>query len=139
MGEFAQLLANGLVTGSILALAAVGLSLVYGTLKIVNFAHGDYLAFGADMAFLANVTWGGSMVAATLFAVAATALLGVGLTGGPQGPINLAGPARRPPTTATAAVSGGRAGPPGGAARPATPRPHMLLLVWTVADAHRPA
>jgi neutral amino acid transport system permease protein len=79
MRQFAQLLATGLITGSILALAAVGLSLVYGTLKIVNFAHGDYLAFGAYMAFLANVTWGGSMVAATLFAVAATALLGVGL------------------------------------------------------------
>jgi neutral amino acid transport system permease protein len=77
--ELAQLVANGLVTGSIIALAAVGLSLVYGILKIVNFAHGDYLTFGAFMAFVVNVTWGGSMVFAVLFAMAMTALLGVAL------------------------------------------------------------
>ena len=43
---FLQLLANGLVTGSVIAIAAVGVSLVYEILRIVNFAHGDYLAFG---------------------------------------------------------------------------------------------
>ena len=53
-----QLIANGLVTGSIIAIAAIGLSLVYGILKIVNFAHGEYLTFGAYMAFLVNVTLG---------------------------------------------------------------------------------
>ena len=41
MNEFLQLLANGLVTGSVIAIAAVGVSLVYGILRIVNFAHGD--------------------------------------------------------------------------------------------------
>jgi neutral amino acid transport system permease protein len=79
MNELLQLLANGLVTGSIIALAAIGLSLVYGILKIVNFAHGDYLTFGAFMAFVVNVTWGGSMVFAVLFAMAATAFLGIAL------------------------------------------------------------
>lgn len=75
MSELAQLLANGLVTGAIIALAAIGLTLVYGILKIVNFAHGEYLTFGAFAAFLVNVTWGGSIVYGALFAIAATASL----------------------------------------------------------------
>ena len=77
MSDLLQLIANGLVTGSIISIAAIGLSLVYGILKIVNFAHGDYLTFCAFMAFLVNVTWGGHMVTAVLFAMAATALLGI--------------------------------------------------------------
>ena len=77
MSDLLQLVANGLVTGSIIAIAAIGLSLVYGILKIVNFAHGEYLTFGAYMAFVVNVTLGGPMVVAVLFAMAATALLGI--------------------------------------------------------------
>jgi neutral amino acid transport system permease protein len=77
MSDFLQLIANGLVTGSIIAIAAIGLSLVYGILKIVNFAHGEYLTFGAYMAFFVNVTLGAPMVTAVLFAMAATALLGI--------------------------------------------------------------
>ena len=49
---------NGLSLGAIYALGAVGLTLVYGILKLTNFAHGDYLTFGAYMAYLVNVTWG---------------------------------------------------------------------------------
>jgi neutral amino acid transport system permease protein len=75
--QLLQLIANGLVTGSIIAIAAIGLSLVYGILKIVNFAHGDFLTFGAFMAFAANITWGANMVVAVLFAMASTAALGV--------------------------------------------------------------
>jgi neutral amino acid transport system permease protein len=77
MSDLLQLIANGLVTGSIIAIAAIGLSLVYGILNIVNFAHGEYLTFGAYMAFTINVTLGGPMVTAVLFAMAATALLGI--------------------------------------------------------------
>ncbi len=79
MTQLLQLTANGLVTGSIIALAAIGLSLVYGILKIVNFAHGDYLTFGAYMALLANVSWQFPMVGAVLFAMAMTALLAIAL------------------------------------------------------------
>jgi branched-subunit amino acid ABC-type transport system permease component len=42
-----QLLVNGLVLGSIIALAAIGLSVIYGILNFANFAHGDFLALGA--------------------------------------------------------------------------------------------
>lgn len=75
MSELAQLIANGLVTGSILAIGAVGVSLVYGVLRIVNFAHGEYLVFGAYVALAVNVGWGGHMVLAALAAVVATAAL----------------------------------------------------------------
>jgi neutral amino acid transport system permease protein len=68
---------NGLTLGSIYALGAVGLTLVYGILKLVNFAHGDFLTFGAYMAFLANITWGMPLAAAVLFAMALTAVLGL--------------------------------------------------------------
>ena len=45
------LVVNGLILGSIIALGAVGLTLVYGILNLGNFAHGDYMAFGAYVAF----------------------------------------------------------------------------------------
>jgi neutral amino acid transport system permease protein len=75
--DVAQTGLNGLALGSIYALGAVGLTLVYGILKLVNFAHGDFLTFGAFMAYLMNVTWGVPLVFAILFAMALTATLGV--------------------------------------------------------------
>src|SRR5919109_4609655 len=75
--DVAQTALNGLSLGSIYALGAVGLTLVYGILKLVNFAHGDFLTFGAYMAYLVNVTWGLPLVAGIAFAMATTALLGV--------------------------------------------------------------
>ena len=68
---------NGLSLGSIYALGAVGLTLVYGILKLVNFAHGDFLTFGAYMAYLVNVTWGMPLVVGVFWAMIATALLGL--------------------------------------------------------------
>jgi neutral amino acid transport system permease protein len=68
---------NGLSLGAIYALGAVGLTLVYGILKLVNFAHGDFLTFGAYMAYLVNVTWGAPLVVAVFWAMVATAVLGL--------------------------------------------------------------
>lgn len=75
--DVAQTALNGLSFGAVVALGAVGLTLVYGILKLVNFAHGDFLTFGAYMAFVANVSLGLPIVVATLLAMAATALLGL--------------------------------------------------------------
>jgi neutral amino acid transport system permease protein len=66
---------NGLVVGSYFSLGAVGLTLVYGILGLVNFAHGDMLTFGAYMALLATVTLGLPLGLAVPFAVALTAAL----------------------------------------------------------------
>lgn len=68
---------NGLSLGAIYALGAVGLTLVYGILKLTNFAHGDFLTFGAYMAYLVNVTWGAPLVVGVFWAMLATALLGL--------------------------------------------------------------
>ncbi len=68
---------NRLSLGAIYSLGAVGLTLVYGILKLVNFAHGDFLTFGAYMAYLVNVTWGAPLVVAIFWAMIATALLGL--------------------------------------------------------------
>ena len=70
---------NGLVTGSVFAIAAVGVSLIYGILRLVNFAYGDVMAYGACMAFLFNVTLGLQMVLSTALAMVATAALSVTL------------------------------------------------------------
>jgi neutral amino acid transport system permease protein len=75
--EVAQASLNGLTLGTIYALGAVGLTLVYGILRLVNFAHGDFLTFGAYMAYLVNVTWGMPLAAAIAFGMAATAALGL--------------------------------------------------------------
>jgi neutral amino acid transport system permease protein len=75
--EVAQATLNGLTLGTVYALGAVGLTLVYGILKLVNFAHGDFLTFGAYFAYLANVTWGMPLAAGILLAMVATALLGL--------------------------------------------------------------
>jgi len=73
---FGQATVNGLVSGSYLALGAIGLTLVYGVLRLVNFAHGDFLTFGAYAAYYFNVEQGLPFTVAALIAVAATALLG---------------------------------------------------------------
>jgi neutral amino acid transport system permease protein len=77
--EVSQRGINGLSLGAIYALGAVGLTLVYGILKLVNFAHGDFLTFGAYMAYLVNVTWELPLVFGVVFAILTTALLGVSL------------------------------------------------------------
>jgi neutral amino acid transport system permease protein len=82
---------NGLSLGAIYALGAVGLTLVYGILKLVNFAHGDFLTFGAYMAYLVNVTWGLPLVFGIAFAIATTALLGVMLEKGMFAPMRRRG------------------------------------------------
>ncbi|MGH8434316.1 MAG: branched-chain amino acid ABC transporter permease [Pseudomonas sp.] len=51
MDLFIQQVINGLVLGSIYALIALGYTMVYGILRIINFAHGDVLMIGALTAF----------------------------------------------------------------------------------------
>ncbi|MBN2283743.1 MAG: branched-chain amino acid ABC transporter permease [Deltaproteobacteria bacterium] len=47
MTYYAQLLLNGIIAGSVYALFAVGLTMVYGVFRFINFAHGELIAFGA--------------------------------------------------------------------------------------------
>ncbi|MFK0729802.1 MAG: branched-chain amino acid ABC transporter permease [Gloeotrichia echinulata GP01] len=75
--QFAQLIVNGIAVGSIIALAAVGLTLTYGILRLSNFAHGDFLTLGAYLTLFLNtmgVNIWLSMILATLGTVAAMLL-----------------------------------------------------------------
>ena len=73
----AQTTVNGIVTGTYFALGAVGLALVFGVLRLVNFAHGEMLTFAAYAALLANGTLHIPIVAALVFGTLATAGLAV--------------------------------------------------------------
>ena len=55
---FAQLLLNGIVIGVIYALVAMGLSLIFGVLEIVNFAHGEFYMLAAMLAYFLTVQLG---------------------------------------------------------------------------------
>ncbi|MFB6283704.1 MAG: branched-chain amino acid ABC transporter permease [Halobacteria archaeon] len=52
--ELLNAVVNGVTTGSIIALGAIGLALVYSIAEVPNFAHGELLTFGAYSAFLVN-------------------------------------------------------------------------------------
>lgn len=68
---------NGVVFGGIIALAAIGLTLVYGILKLSNFAHGDLLTLGAYLVFAFNTFYdpGAAATAAQVTAVVLVAWL----------------------------------------------------------------
>ncbi len=58
MSIAAQLIANGLIAGSIYALVALGYTMVYGILKFINFAHGEIFMMGAYIGWTLHVLWG---------------------------------------------------------------------------------
>jgi len=47
-----QLIANGLVVGGLLCLVALGLALIFGVMRVVNFAHGEFVTLGAFATYL---------------------------------------------------------------------------------------
>ena len=53
---YLQLILNGIIAGSIYALFAVGLTMVYGVFRFINFAHGELIAWGAYLALLFTQT-----------------------------------------------------------------------------------
>lgn len=84
MQEFAQQLINGITWGSIYALIALGYTMVYGVLRLINFAHGDVYMVGAFIGYYAahwlglaqNSQWWGVFVV-LLAAMSGCAVLGI--------------------------------------------------------------
>jgi branched-chain amino acid transport system permease protein len=76
---FFQQLANALSLGSLYALIAIGYTMVYGILRLINFAHGDVFMLGAYLAFygvsIFLLPWWGAL----LLAVIVTTFFGIGL------------------------------------------------------------
>src|SRR5512141_599175 len=69
---------NGIVTGMILALVASGLTLIFGIMDVVNFAHGELFMFGAYMGVVV-ISATGSFWLALLLATLIVALIGAAL------------------------------------------------------------
>jgi len=72
-----QALLNGLVEASVIVLAAVGLSLLYGVKKFANFAHGDMMTVGAYFALYVMGTTRGGLIVGILSAMIFLAFLGI--------------------------------------------------------------
>ena len=68
---------NGLQTGSIYALVALGYSMVYGIILLLNFAHGDIIMVGAFAAFYAMTSFHLHPIVSVIIAVITSTLLGV--------------------------------------------------------------
>lgn len=74
---FVQQIINGVSLGSIYALIALGYTMVYGIIKLINFAHGDIYMVGAYVSFFAVTMANMSIVPALLISMVVTALLGM--------------------------------------------------------------
>jgi neutral amino acid transport system permease protein len=76
LDRFKDLVVLGLKLGAIISMAAVGLSLIFGVTGLVNFAHGEFVTFGAAIAFFFHVAGSGpgwGLIAAGVPAVLLTA------------------------------------------------------------------
>lgn len=74
---FMQQLANGISIGSLYALVAIGYTMVYGILRLINFAHGDIFMMAAYFMVFAMINFNLPWYLASLIVLAATVALGV--------------------------------------------------------------
>ncbi|MBS5798730.1 MAG: branched-chain amino acid ABC transporter permease [Zhenhengia sp.] len=74
-----QQILNGLHIGSIYALIALGYTMVYGIVKLINFAHGDIMMVGAYIAFMMITTFNLPLPIAIIISMASCALIGMGI------------------------------------------------------------
>ena len=75
--QFVQQLINGISLGSIYALIALGYTMIYGIIKLINFAHGDIYMVGAYIGFFAVTQAHLSIVPALLISMVVTGILGM--------------------------------------------------------------
>jgi branched-chain amino acid transport system permease protein len=76
MEQLLQHLLNGLVLGGTYALLGIGLTLIFGLMNVVNFAHGEFYTLGAYVSFAALALAGLEFFAALVLAIVAGAALG---------------------------------------------------------------
>jgi branched-chain amino acid transport system permease protein len=82
MQTFIQTLVSGLVVGCLYALVALGYSMVYGVLKLLNFAHGDLYMVGAFVGYFAIQWFGGAaalVIPAWLLVILMMLIAGLGV------------------------------------------------------------
>ena len=79
LDTFLQQLANGISVGSLYALIAIGYTMVYGILRLINFAHGDVFMMSIYIGFFAIMTFGMPWYIAFVVTIVLTSLLGITL------------------------------------------------------------
>ena len=77
MTQFLQQMINGLSLGSIYALVALGYTMVYGIIKLINFAHGDIYMLGAYIGFIVTTKLGLGFMPALLISMVGCAIIGM--------------------------------------------------------------
>ena len=77
MAQFLEQIINGLVLGGIYALIAVGYTMVYGIIQLINFAHGEIFMFGAYIALMLITVFGIPFWIALPLSMILCAVLGV--------------------------------------------------------------
>ena len=75
--QFCQQLINGISLGSIYALIALGYTMIYGIIKLINFAHGDIYMLGAYIGFFATTYLGLPFIPAIILAMLGAAVAGI--------------------------------------------------------------
>ncbi len=75
--QILQILSAGLIIGGIYALIAVGLNLIYGTMRLLNIAHGELIMLGAYITYWLYTLWGVSPLISMFVTVAASAAVGL--------------------------------------------------------------
>jgi neutral amino acid transport system permease protein len=80
--RFLQLSVEGVKFGLVIAIAAIGLSLIFGTTGLTNFAHGELVTFGAVVTWYLNVRAGMQLIPATIAAMAVGLVAGAALERG---------------------------------------------------------
>ncbi len=88
--QLTQQIINGLTLGSLYGLIAIGYTMVYGILRLINFAHGDVLMVGCYIAWFAAVQFGLPWWVALMGSMVLTALLGVIIDQGAYRPLRRA-------------------------------------------------
>jgi branched-chain amino acid transport system permease protein len=79
---YLQAIVNGLLVGGVYSLMALGLSLIFGVMRVINFAHGDMMVWGMYLSFWLFTTWGVDPYLSILGTATAIFLLGAAVQRG---------------------------------------------------------
>jgi branched-chain amino acid transport system permease protein len=90
LAQFSQQLINGISLGSLYGLIAIGYTMVYGILRLINFAHGDVMMMGCFFAYYGILMFSLPWQFSFIIAIALTAILGIIIDRGAYRPVRKA-------------------------------------------------
>jgi branched-chain amino acid transport system permease protein len=90
LAQFSQQLINGISLGSLYGIIAIGYTMVYGILRLINFAHGDVMMMGCFFAYYGILMFSLPWQFSFIIAIALTAILGIIIDRGAYRPVRKA-------------------------------------------------